>query len=70
MSHKMIAVGTPVVAESTRRLYLTAGLIGALTFLYGLALGDSIRAWQSLLVNFLFFRNRVMLESIAKKNPP
>ena len=55
MSHKMIAVGTPVVAESTRRLYLTAGLIGALTFLYGLALGDSIRAWQSLLVNFLFF---------------
>ena len=51
----MIAVGTPVVAESTRRLYLTSGLIGAATFLYGLALGDSIRAWQSLLVNFLFF---------------
>ena len=51
----MIAVGTPVVAESTRRLYLTSGLIGAATFLYGLALGDGIRAWQSLLVNFLFF---------------
>lgn len=51
----MIAVGTPVVAESTRRLYLTSGLIGAATFLYGLALGDSVRAWQSLLVNFLFF---------------
>ena len=51
----MIAVGTPVVAESTRRLYLTSGLIGGATFLYGLALGDSIRAWQSLLVNFLFF---------------
>ena len=51
----MIAVGTPVVSESTRRLYLAAGLIGGLTFLYGLVFGDSLRAWQSLLVNFLFF---------------
>jgi hypothetical protein len=51
----MIAVGTPVVSESTRRLYLVAGLAGAAAFLYGVALGDSIRAWQSLLVNFLFF---------------
>ena len=51
----MIPVGTPIVSESTRRLCLRAGLVGAMGFLYGLVLGDSIRAWQSLLVNFLFF---------------
>ena len=51
----MIAVGTPVVSDGARRLCLAAGGIGAAAFLYGLLLGDSIRAWQSLLVNFLFF---------------
>jgi|TARA_B100002003_G_scaffold142699_2_gene132087 hypothetical protein len=51
----MISVGTPVVSDGTRRLYLGAGLVGAAAFLYGVFLGDSIRAWQSLLVNFLFF---------------
>ncbi len=51
----MIAVGTPVVSDPTRRLYLGAGLVGAVAFLYGVFLGYSIRAWQSLLVNFLFF---------------
>ncbi|MEO2198383.1 MAG: molybdopterin oxidoreductase, partial [bacterium] len=51
----MIPVGTPIVSEGTRRLCLRAGLVGAMAFLYGLVLGDSIRAWQSLLVNFLFF---------------
>ena len=51
----MIPVGTPIVSERTRRLCLRAGLVGAMAFLYGLVLGDSIRAWQSLLVNFLFF---------------
>ena len=51
----MIAVGTPIVSDGTRRLWLAAGLVGGLAFLYGLTLGDSIRAWQSLLVNFLFF---------------
>ena len=51
----MIAVGTPVVSDGTRRLYLGAGLVGAAAFLYGVVAGDSIRAWQSLLVNFLFF---------------
>ena len=51
----MIAVGTPVVSGSTRRLYLAAGLVGAAAFIYGASLGDGIRAWQSLLVNFLFF---------------
>ena len=51
----MISVGTPVVSDGTRRLYLGAGLVGTAAFLYGVFLGDSIRAWQSLLVNFLFF---------------
>ena len=51
----MIAVGTPVVSDGTRRLYLGAGLVGTAAFLYGVVLGDAIRAWQSLLVNFLFF---------------
>ena len=51
----MIAVGTPVVSDDTRRLCLGAGLVGTAAFLYGVLLGDSIRAWQSLLVNFLFF---------------
>ena len=51
----MIPVGTPIVSERTRRLCLRAGVLGAVAFLYGLVLGDSIRAWQSLLVNFLFF---------------
>ncbi len=51
----MIAVGTPIVPDGTRRLCLGAGLVGALAFVAGLFIGDSIRAWQSLLVNFLFF---------------
>ena len=51
----MIAVGTPIVSDATRRLWLVAGLVGATAFLYGVWLGDSIRAWQSLLVSFLFF---------------
>ena len=29
--------------------------VGAAAFVYGLLMGDSIRAWQALLVNFLFF---------------
>ena len=51
----MIAVGAPVVSDSTRRLCLASGLVGTAAFIYGAALGDSTRAWQSLLVNFLFF---------------
>ncbi len=51
----MISVGTPVVSDGTRRLCLSAGFVGAAAFLYGVVVGDSIRAWQSLLVNFLFF---------------
>ncbi len=51
----MVPVGTPIVSERTRRRCLAAGLVGGVAFLYGLVLGDSTRAWQSLLVNFLFF---------------
>jgi len=51
----MISVGTPLLSGDARRLCLWAGGIGAVAFLYGLLLGDSIRAWQSLLVSFLVF---------------
>ena len=51
----MLPVGTPIVSDRTRRLCLGAAGVGSAAFLYGLFLGDSIRAWQSLLVNFLFF---------------
>ncbi len=51
----MIPVGTPIVSDRTHRLCLGASLVGGAAFLYGLVLGDSMRAWQSLLVNFLFF---------------
>lgn len=51
----MIPVGTAIVSDDTHRLCLGAAALGALAFLYGLLLGDSIRAWQSLLVSFLFF---------------
>jgi hypothetical protein len=51
----MITVGSPVVSDGTRRLCLVAGAAGTVAFLYGALLGDSVRAWQSLLVNYLFF---------------
>ena len=44
-----------LVSPMTQRLLLVLGAVGALAFLYGLLLGDDIRAWQVLLVNFLFF---------------
>ena len=44
-----------LVSASTRQGFLGLGLLGAVVFLYGIFLGDGIRAWQSLLVNFLFF---------------
>ena len=43
------------VPAGVRRGYLALGIIGALAFLYGLLLGNGGRAWQALLVNFLFF---------------
>ena len=44
-----------LVSERTGRILLGLGAIGAVAFLYGLLAGDSLRAWQALLVNFLFF---------------
>ena len=39
----------------TCRLLLAVGLIGTSAFLYGILFGNALRAWQTLLVNFLFF---------------
>jgi hypothetical protein len=52
---------TPTTANGTfkagriRRVGLALAAVGAVAFVYGLLVGDSIRAWQALLVNFLFF---------------
>ena len=45
-----------LVSVTTQRLLLMLGAVGAIAFLYGVFLGDDIRAWQALLVNFLFLR--------------
>ena len=39
----------------TSRLLAALGLIGTSAFLYGILFGHALRAWQTLLVNFLFF---------------
>ena len=44
-----------LVSPTTRRVCLVLAATGAVMFLYGITAGDRIRAWQSLLVNFLFF---------------
>ena len=44
-----------LVSVTTQRILLALGAVGAIAFLYGVFLGDEIRAWQALLVNFLFF---------------
>ena len=44
-----------LVSVTTQRILLMLGAVGAVAFLYGIFLGDEIRAWQALLVNFLFF---------------
>ena len=52
---------TPTTANGTfkagrmRQVGLALAAVGAAAFVYGLLIGDSIRAWQALLVNFLFF---------------
>jgi hypothetical protein len=52
---------TPTTANGTfkagriRQVGLALAAVGAVAFVYGLLVGDSIRAWQALLVNFLFF---------------
>lgn len=47
--------GTVFESGTIRRLGLTLAAVGATAFVYSLAFGDNIRAWQSLLINFLFF---------------
>ena len=43
------------MSERTGGIFLGVGAVGAIAFVYGLLAGDSQRAWQALLVNFLFF---------------
>ena len=44
-----------VLTARERRLAGWLALAGAAAFVYGAAFGDAARAWQALLVNFLFF---------------
>ena len=48
------AAAGPLLAPGARRLLLGLAALGGLAFLAGLLL-DGTRAWQALLVNFLFF---------------
>ena len=45
----------PIVSDGTRHGFLAATAVGAAAFAISLTLGNSLRAWQALLVNFLFF---------------
>ena len=49
------AASGSLVSENTRRVLLGCGVVGILAFLFGVFFGNSLRAWQSLLINFLFF---------------
>ena len=49
-----VPVSAPLLSPGVRRFLLGIAALGGLAFLVGLAL-DGIRAWQALLVNFLFF---------------
>lgn len=44
-----------LLPPKVRRLCVSLGIIAGITFLYGVIFGDETRAWQILLVNFLFF---------------
>ena len=44
-----------LVSVGTRRNLLGFSALGVAAFLYGVFVGDGLRAWQALLVNFLFF---------------
>ena len=46
---------TALAAPRTRLVLLCLAALGGLAFLYGIAFGERVRAWQALLVNFLFF---------------
>ena len=49
------AVGAAILPAGARRLLAALAAAGAGAFLYGLLLGDALRAWQALLINVLFF---------------
>ena len=44
-----------LLAPGARGVLLGLAALGGLAFLYGIVIGDAGRAWQALLVNFLFF---------------
>lgn len=44
-----------LVSPPARQVLLGFGFLGSIAFLYGTFLDDSVRVWQALLVNFLFF---------------
>ena len=44
-----------LVSRRARQALLGVSLVGTLAFTYGIISGDGTRAWQALLVNFLFF---------------
>ena len=44
-----------LVSRQARQTLLGVSLVGAVAFAYGVIVGDGTRAWQALLVNFLFF---------------
>ena len=44
-----------LVPPRARSVLLGLAALGALAFLYGIVVGDAVRSWQTLLVNFLFF---------------
>ena len=45
----------PLASDRARQSLLVVGFVGLLAFLYGVVSGNGTRAWQALLVNFLFF---------------
>lgn len=45
----------PILSAAARLLCAALVLAGAAAFLHGVLLGDPLRAWRALLVNFLFF---------------
>ena len=48
-------VPAPIMSRATWQILAAIGLAGAVVFVYAVVWGDALRAWQTLLVNFLFF---------------
>jgi hypothetical protein len=45
----------PLASDRAPQSLLVVGFVGLLAFVYGIVSGNGTRAWQALLVNFLFF---------------